>query len=137
LKKFIEKAKDDENRSDLSLNNLYPCPDELSQISPAFVNVDQKIAVKLEKKYGVSSWYHWRIWHWGTKWDVDANIIKVTANSVFYVFKSAWSPPIEWIIYVAKLFPDLEFKLNYLSVEARYAGSFEAHGEYAQGQIIE
>ncbi len=129
LKEFIKKGIDPENESDLSLKELYPCPGELLQISTTCEGIDPKKEVKLKKKYGVSNAYYWRVCCWGTKWDIEAHMTDVTGNSICYVFESAWGPPIKWLIYVAKLFPDLEFKLKYISIEAGFRGVFEAHGE--------
>lgn len=46
-------------------------------------------------------WYNWNIQNWGTKWDVEAEILYVHEDeeepdtvSVSLRFSSAWSPPI-------------------------------------------
>lgn len=57
--------------------------------------VYQAIRTENVTKYGYKSWYDWRIANWGTKWDVDGDIIHEDENSCEVVFDSAWSPPIE------------------------------------------
>jgi len=47
-------------------------------------------------RYGHRDWYSWRVAHWGTKWDIDANAIQILVDSPDYLslaFDTAWSPP--------------------------------------------
>lgn len=67
----------------------------------------------LLKKYGADNWYDWRIKHWGTKWDVDAELVEADEERLVYQFDSAWSPPFEWLKTVARNYPKLHFKLKY------------------------
>jgi hypothetical protein len=73
-KKAAVVAKD--NTTDLSLAAFYPTPK------------------KLLKNNG---WYKWNIKHWGTKWDVKAELMDSTDEYLHYYFESAWSPPILWL----------------------------------------
>ena len=50
---------------------------------------------------------------WGTKWDVDEVTVLCEQDELTYVFQTAWSPPLEWLHHVGKLYPHLEFKLSY------------------------
>ena len=48
-------------------------------------------------------WYSWRVTNWGTKWDVggeDAFLDRTDSNTVVLSFDSAWSPPIEFYIFM-------------------------------------
>ena len=41
------------------------------------------------------NWYEWCISNWGTKWDVDADMVESKDdNSLSASFQSAWSPPV-------------------------------------------
>jgi hypothetical protein len=67
-----------------------------------------------EKKYGKKNWYDWCPRNWGTKWDAcECHVAIAKENQVVYCFDTAWSPPIEWLEKVAKLYPKLHFKLKY------------------------
>ena len=64
--------------TDLSLNKLYPMPEELVKIkSPS--NKSKKALVK---KYGSDHWFYWRLNNWGTKWDVTAELTDETDESL-------------------------------------------------------
>lgn len=43
------------------------------------------------------NWYSWRIRHWGTKWEVSAEVVSAGEDWANIVFDSAWSPPISAI----------------------------------------
>ena len=41
-----------------------------------------------------SDWYHWRIQHWGCKWDAgDAELEFHDEERTVYFFQTAWGPP--------------------------------------------
>ena len=40
-------------------------------------------------------WYGWRLENWGTKWDVDGEVIESGKGWISLSFSSAWSPPIQ------------------------------------------
>jgi hypothetical protein len=39
--------------------------------------------------------YDWSVANWGTKWEVDAEIVDLGDDWITFTFDSAWSPPIE------------------------------------------
>ena len=54
----------------------------------------------LQEKYGASNWYDWRVYNWGTKWEIDNQGLEFTDNgdgtaTIEGWFDSAWAPPIE------------------------------------------
>lgn len=54
--------------------------------------------------------YDWCVENWGTKWDVNATLVKVdSSTNLVYVFDSAWGPPDAVIQRLAELFPTLQF----------------------------
>jgi len=48
------------------------------------------------EQYGYANWYDFCVGEWGTKWDVDAEVLMATDNTVDLAFESAWAPPIGW-----------------------------------------
>jgi len=136
IKKFKRKAKGKD--TDLSLDNFVPMPKEFEKFSspvrivseeeykkaikekekgnPRFqygLPMTKEIQKKLLEKYGCDNWYDWCVENWGTKWDVEAELVDESEIYLRYEFDSAWSPPIDWLEEVAKQFPKLHFKLKY------------------------
>jgi len=108
IKRFRENNKT--SQSELSLNCLIPMPKEIQETtSPCKPNE------KLIKKYGVDNWYDWACKNWGTKWDAQVWSVKASDESLLYDFRSAWTPPIEWLKTVSKLFPKMLFKIEFES----------------------
>jgi len=101
LKQLKQKAKRKESKnlekSDFSLNKLYPTPKD-------------------------ASWYDWNIKNWGTKWDITAYIFSPTKNKLNYSFDSAWLPPDNAIIHISKQYPKLNFTLKYEESGCAFAG---------------
>ncbi len=96
IKAFRESAAD--NNNDLSLDKLHPMPQELEgTVSPS----------------DKPNWYDWRVSNWGTKWDVEGVLEKESDGYLEYTFFSAWSPPLAWLVKVAKDYSNLEFELEY------------------------
>ena len=54
-------------------------------------------------------WYHWRIEHWGTKWNAYDQF--TIDNGV--VFLTAWSMPAPIFIELSKKFPKVKIKVSY------------------------
>jgi hypothetical protein len=50
---------------------------------------------------------------WGTKWDANEVYFENKGEELFYTFETAWSPPIEWLEKVSKMYPYLEFTLEF------------------------
>lgn len=79
--------------------------------------------------------YHWNLKNWGTKWDIYRdNITPETIDweegmaAIDIHFESAWSPPIPWLITVAKMFPSLTLKLHYEEPGCFFAGEVTCKG---------
>ena len=104
LKEFRNKAvgkSEDSSSSDLSLQELVPMPKEYED---------------------GEKWYNWRVKHWGTKWDIDANLYDDTVDTLCYSFDSAWSPPIDALAKISEDYPDLVFNLEYEELGMCFAG---------------
>ena len=69
-------------------------------------------------------WYDWNINNWGTKWDAFEPSSKHSKDFKFlgYSFKTAWSPPAEWIVKASKKF-NLDM-ICYWHEEGGEAGQF-------------
>ena len=113
IAQFKNKAIGPEKGRDLSLNNFVPMPKELEN-TPMPQDTKKAISKKLIKKFGVDNWYDWCLKNWGTKWDIDADLVSEDDDMLEYIFDSAWSPPVKWLEKVAKLYPDLKFNLRYI-----------------------
>ncbi len=54
---------------------------------------------------------------WGTKWDLNDDESKDAAKSLldygYALFDTAWSPPINVILALSKMFPEADFRLSY------------------------
>src|SRR5687768_6577438 len=88
VQRFKQLAKPKENPADLSLASLYPMPAGVYQ---------GDVGLEQFQMYRKNNWYHWRIKHWGTKWDADATLMNETPDFLVYRFESAWSPPVAWL----------------------------------------
>lgn len=102
--RFREHAKGEE--TDLSLERVYPTPDVAEQ-------------------------HDWRIEHWGTKWDVEAELVVETDQNLAYRFDSAWTPPVAWLREASRIYPELRFHLQYEEAGIGFMGVARAH----EGQV--
>lgn len=68
---------------------------------------------------------------WGTKWDVDGDAYVDTSDPEHATvsMSTAWSPPIEWMKAVAKMYPNLKFTLEYEEGGMCFAGRMIVQGE--------
>lgn len=79
--------------------------------------------------------YHWNVVNWGTKWDIyredlTAEVIGWTkgCEKIYFEFETAWSPPIDWLIKVVEMFPELHFKFHYEESGCYFAGDIYGEG---------
>ena len=103
---------------DLIMDSTVPMPNHIYQDS---------LGEKERELYGRDNWYDWSIENWGTKWDINGKLIHKDKECLQYEFDSAWSPPIEWLKKVSKVFPDLYFELEYSEPNMDFAGTAQAH----------
>jgi len=74
------------------------------------------------------NWYDWAIDHWGTKWDVETNDLHLSVDEVegkatiVGFFDSAWSPPLEALVWYGEQHPDVEIELGFLEGGLGFAG---------------
>lgn len=101
-----------------------------------------------KKTYGVVGWYDWNIQNWGTKWDAcDSPDVKDIMRmipksakddevvSVSFFFDTAWDECDRFLFGVARMFPELEFNLNYMETGNYFCGHL--HLYHSDGELIE
>lgn len=112
--KELEKCLIDEKRADLNLG---------------------KIALENLNKYGETNKYSWCETYWGTSW-VTRSKIQYDRKCFYCVtFFTRNSPPYEWLIKVAKDFPDLHFNLEWEIPE--YSVKRSGIVDAVKGSIVE
>lgn len=69
----------------------------------------------------------WCVMSWGTKWGASDVCVDLDDGgfSLFYVFHTAWSPPIPIIRKMGEMFPKLRFRLEYDESGMAFRGEFE------------
>jgi hypothetical protein len=93
--------------------------------------IGQKMKDNLDN-YGATHWYDWCVKNWGTKWDVDGQLIS-DDGALSYSFESAWSPPSEGLREISAKFPELVFALEYFENGMCFAGKIV----FQNGDVIE
>lgn len=84
-------------------------------------------------KYGVPTWYEWRLRNWGTKW--NAYSIEETSKNAI-VFDTAWSCVLDLIVMLSERFPEVEFGYEYADEDSGFNvdGGYILNGEaFMQG----
>jgi hypothetical protein len=81
------------------------------------------------------SWYEWRIFNWGTKWEcsIDHDTLdEWEGGEVFMEYRTAWSPPMPIMETVVKKYPKLLFRWTFYEESCEFWGDFT--GE--KGELI-
>jgi hypothetical protein len=60
-------------------------------------------------------WYHWRLNHWGVKWDIgnEVSCDEDSDDMVEYEFLTPWGPPDELKLYLEDKYEDLDITWFY------------------------
>lgn len=114
---------------EFKFNNLIPMPEELQNTTSGWLGEGTPEQKELEKKqvenlkkYGYKNWYDWANDVWGTKWDVDADVLAEDDDYIEILFDSAWCPPIGVFNYINKAYPDLNVSWFYHEPGCEIAG---------------
>ena len=98
-------------RFDQNLN-----PDQIEKMLTRFNKYSEEQCLQIGKRYydnykdfGATSWYHWCIGNWGTKWNA-CELYMASENII--VFYTAWNYPESIIQKISELF-DVNVKLAY------------------------
>jgi len=105
-----------------------PMPKELEGTTSPPSNEEKESQAEWAKKHGAGNWYDWHCRFWGTKWNAySVEKPEAIEGGVRFRFDTAWSPPQQWLIITAKLFPSLELKDSWID-EGGGAGINPARG---------
>ena len=98
------------------------------------VSLEQSLLALRDKEKWIDG-YSWCVSHWGTKWDIDGEMVSVGKddNEYTYHFSTAWSPPVAWVEKVAKDWTDLSFELRYEEGGVGFAG----YVLFEDGELVE
>lgn len=66
--------------------------------------------------------FGWSVDHWGTKWDIDVEVLHETIHELQLQFDSAWSPPTPGVHAISFLCPRLRFELKYEECGCDFSG---------------
>jgi len=108
-------------------NRIIECPEELTESkAPNTKNPDE-----MKAKYGLSDWYEWRVFNWGTKWNASEIELTLESNAIQIGFHTAWSPPTPVIKKIAEMFPFASITLKWEEESGYYGES-----EYENGVMV-
>ena len=124
-------------KSAFSLNQLAKVPEALSSASSPERDED-RVQINLDT-YGAKDWYDWCNKNWGTKWDVEAEIVLDETSpmlpgnrTVKFQFDSAWSPPLPVYDVLAARFPNTNIYVCWDETGCDFAG----YRMYRDGELI-
>lgn len=131
IRDFIA-GKDDEGHDvALSFQQIRPMPEGLEGTQAPANDITQEETNRRKMLYGAKDWYEWRLKYWSTKW----NCYEVREISESCIeFDTAWSTPVELILYLSQKFPITVFQVEYADEDLGYnCGSYSCK----DGKIIE
>lgn len=117
------------------LQEFIPCPAELHEHSAP--EQDAVRAAYFQAMYGATDWYDWQVSNWGTKWDVDFEMMERTdPNTIQGSFDSAWSPPLSAYERLCEL--GFEITAHYYEPGMNYCGTWTGHyeGDAETGEVF-
>jgi hypothetical protein len=107
LKRFVA-AITNADESITILKNLVPFPAELE--GEEITALGGEVVARVFTDSG----YSWCLSNWGTKWaDCDTEII-IYADYLMLKYATAWSPAIEGLSQISRLFPTLTFQTDWI-----------------------
>jgi hypothetical protein len=77
----------------------------------------QELADEYIAKFGHCDWYGWQNANWGTKWNAYSQH-EIGEDCI--EFDTAWSTPYELMVKLSKLFPEIEFQVEYADEDFGY-----------------
>ena len=119
---ILEMIKDE--KGDMTFEKVSPTPEELgNEPSP---QRDEEKAKKFIEKYGADDWYNWRCKNWGCKWDASESGFYEEDGYSMVTFETPWSPPKGFIESLSKMFPKVEFEMQFAEEGNGYVGEITA-----------
>lgn len=121
---ILEMIKDE--KGNMTFEKIAPTPEELmNEPSP---QRDKDKAEKFKEKYGAEDWYNWRCKNWGCKWDAGESGFYEQDGYSMVSFTTPWSPPEGFIESLSKMFPKVEFEMQFAEEGCGYVGELSAIG---------
>jgi hypothetical protein len=78
---------------------------------------------EMERSFGATNSYDWKVKHWGVKWDAcEGSIDEMTDQRFTVRFDAPWGPPVLWLRKVCLDFPTLKFELAFAEGGMGYWG---------------
>lgn len=71
------------------------------------------------KKHGATTWYDWRINHWGTKWNAY-DCVEVDPDAKYLQFNTAWSGVPDILSLLSEQFPDVQITYKWSDEDIGY-----------------
>jgi hypothetical protein len=78
------------------LNEFVPVPEALKITAGTLTDEEVELSRQNIEVYGYANWYDYCVGEWGTKWEVEAEVLMATDTNVDLAFDSAWGPPVAW-----------------------------------------
>lgn len=127
---ILEMIKDEDGN--MTFEKIAPTPKELeNEPSP---QRDKDKAKKFEEKYGADDWYNWRCKNWGCKWDAGESGFYEQDGYSMVSFTTPWSPPEGFLEKLSKMFPKVEFEMQYAEEGIGYVGKMTAKNGHVENQ---
>ena len=121
-------------------SDLLSIPEEAEQAFLRVRPVDPKswelgkTAFQNKQRYGASTWYEWRIRHWGTKWDAYGFEDAPLRQDGQITFLTAWSPPHPVMQRLTAQFHDVTIHHDWADEDLGYNCG---HRDYLNGVLLE
>ena len=114
-------------------------PEELVNVEPSVLNFHSLVPVPdevLAAGYEAAG-YDWEKKNWGCMWGAnDTLVVDEWERVVMYEFNTAWSPPTEFCVAVAKQWPTLVLILEYEEPGCAFKGLAKFQGEKHEDHCI-
>lgn len=123
LKRFVVDITNDDDSITI-FKNLVPFPTELEGEE---ITIKDGSSSKVLGRAFTDEGYSWCLRNWGTKWGDCETEITVNDGYLVIRYQTAWSPALEGLEEVSRLFPTLTFQTDYIEEGMQFIGaaSFE------------
>ena len=107
---------------------------------PSPLNFHSLVPIPAEVfKAGYANCGHdWEVKHWGARWGAcDVQVVVQDEEYIFYHFDTAWSPAAPFIENVSKLWPTLQFVLDYEETGEGYKGICKGKADHFENHCFD
>lgn len=118
-----------EQEKDFTFNALVPMPREILEVGWASAHRKRYITEEMLEEAYDNPVQSWLAENWGTdQRDAVDPRIEMVEGKAEIKFDTAWTPPIEWLIRVSEMFPDLLFEIRYHEYGKGFVGQRRIKG---------